>query len=77
MYEKSGSTREFPKAPVVFHFRPKTYEVVTGERLREWERLMRENVGVAMDVSSLADTTSQTLSGGCGGEYPLCDCDVD
>jgi hypothetical protein len=34
-----------PKEPVVFMFQPTEYEVVPPERLSEWERLMRTEVG--------------------------------
>jgi len=33
------------KEPVVFMFQPTEYEVVPPERLSEWERLMRTEVG--------------------------------
>ena len=34
-----------PTEPVVFMFQPTEYEVVPPERLSEWERLMRTEVG--------------------------------
>ena len=38
--------QKFAEGPAVFHFRPVSYPVVTGDRIREWERIMREKVGL-------------------------------
>lgn len=32
--------------PAVFMFQPKSFEIITSERLHEWERLMMESVGL-------------------------------
>ncbi len=43
------------KEPVVFMFQPTDYEVVPPERLSEWERLMRDEVGFPPElVKSIA-----------------------
>ena len=48
--------KEFPRAPVpaVFMFQPTRFEVVVGERLREWESLLKARVGLRGDLGNLA-----------------------
>lgn len=38
--------QKFAGSPAVFHFRPDSYTVVTGDRILEWERIMRDKVGL-------------------------------
>lgn len=49
---------KFPRAPVVFMFQPTGYEVVRGDRLKEWEMLLKEHVGLEVDASTLAGTAT-------------------
>jgi hypothetical protein len=63
---------EFPRAPVpaVFMFQPTRYELaVTGERLQEWERLLRERVGLRAELARPGGLPSISF---CDG---ACDCD--
>ena len=63
--------------PVVFMFQPTRFEVVRGEKLKEWETLLRERVGLHLPVNMPA-------AGG-GGDGTCCvsycpdadDCDGD
>ncbi len=41
-----ANRQPFEKLPVIFHFQPTSYEIVAPERLGEWEKLMRERVGL-------------------------------
>lgn len=67
MKERTG------KPPVIFNFQPKGYkEYETPEELAEWERLMKEEVGFADDISNLTGTCSESSSAG-GSD----DCDQD
>ena len=34
------------RPPLVWMFQPTTFELVTGDRLREWEKMMAEYVGL-------------------------------
>jgi hypothetical protein len=45
--------------PVVFMFRPKSYEVVSPGRLKEWEKAMIERVGIHGEPST--DRPTQTI----------------
>jgi hypothetical protein len=67
-----GAPTEFPRGPIpaVFHFQPTRYEVVTGERLEEWERLMRQRVGLPVENLRLRALPSISF---CEG---ACDCDA-
>ncbi len=51
----TGRTR-----PAVFMFQPTHYEVVTGDRLQEWEDALAERVGLR--GLSLASAGSQAMS---------------
>lgn len=59
--------------PVVFHFQPKGYTVLSSpEELKEWERLMKDEVGLTADISNLSGTCSESSSAGKSD-----DCDQD
>ena len=61
--------------PVVFMFQPTRFEIVPNERLEEWEKLLRQNVGLHadLDLASLHETGTCCVS--C---CPDCDdCDQD
>ncbi len=53
--QQSTVPKEFPRGPLpaVFMFQPTRYEVVTGERLKEWETLLRENVGLRGELRAV------------------------
>ncbi len=57
MTEKQG------RPPVVFHFQPKSYQILESpEELKEWERLMREEVGLSADIANLSGTATESCS---------------
>jgi hypothetical protein len=65
--EQESPMPTFPKQPIVFHFQPEHYETAdTPEKLKEWERNMREQVGLDFAVfSELHGTPTQcTCHGG-------------
>ena len=41
--------------PVVFMFQPTRFEVVKGEKLKEWEKLLQERVGFRSRGGSFED----------------------
>lgn len=51
--------------PVVFHFRPTKYLVVSPERRKEWEKLFVENVGLRPDrtLARWSGDPRETISG--------------
>lgn len=65
--------------PVAFLYRPVGYELVTPDRLDEWEKLMNERVGLtpppAGDVAAQQRST-RSVSFCCEGLHCGCDCDV-
>jgi hypothetical protein len=61
------------KQPVVLHFQPKDFKVFsTPEELKQWERMMKDEVGFKVDMSNLSGTCSECS---CAGSTD--DCDVD
>ena len=38
--------------PVIFHFRPKQFVAVSKDRLKDWEEMMKLEVGLVPDRSS-------------------------
>jgi hypothetical protein len=61
------------KPPVIFNFQPKGYKVYeTPEELKEWERLMKEEVGFKADISNLSGSCTESTSAGRSD-----DCDQD
>jgi hypothetical protein len=61
-----GSREGFP---VVFAFRPKEFIAVSKDRLRDWEELMKEEVGLIPDRSTpmWSGDPRETISGSNGG----------
>lgn len=39
--------------PAIFMFRPTTFSYITPDRIKEWEQLMIERVGLAPDMASI------------------------
>jgi len=73
--EASRRLEEFarPPRPVVFMFQPERFEITTGDRLQEWERLMRTRVG--LEVRGGGGDCLESVSF-CGpGPADGCDCD--
>ncbi len=61
------------KPPVVFQFQPQSFKVFeTPEELKEWERLMREEVGFRGALPHASMTGTESCSCGCSD-----DCDQD
>ena len=59
--------------PTIFHFQPTDYKIFsTPDELKEWERLMKEEVGFLADVSNLSGTCTECS---CGGNTDDCDQD--
>jgi hypothetical protein len=65
---------KFEKQPIVFYFQPEEYEVLEiPEKIMEWEKNMKEEVGLDVVIADLTGTaTSCTCHGGL-----LDDCDYD
>jgi hypothetical protein len=54
--------------PLVFHFKPDRFIRVAPERLRDWEQLFLENVGLRPAREARAGgVVSYTVSGSAGG----------
>ena len=72
---ESSSQRDV-KVPTIFMFQPVDYEVVTGERLGEWESYMMNSVGLGgvLDDATLKFTTTPTVSR-CGDPPTVDECD--
>jgi hypothetical protein len=68
--------QKFDNLPIIFHFQPTSYEVVTPDRLGEWERLMTERVGITGDVS-VARGPSISFCGASSGGTMEDPCDSD
>ena len=61
------------KPPVILHFQPKDYRLFqTPAELKEWEKLMREEVGFRADISNLSGTCTECS---CAGSTDDCDQD--
>lgn len=61
------------KPPVVFNFQPDGYKVYeTPEELKEWEKLMKEEVGFNADITNLSGSCTESYSAGSSD-----DCDQD
>jgi hypothetical protein len=61
------------RPPVIFAFQPKSFRVMrTPEELREFERMMKEEVGLSADLANLAGTCTESSTGGQSD-----DCDQD
>ena len=59
--------------PVVFSFRPESYKVLeSSDEIKEWERLMKERIGLSADLKNLSGTCCESWSGGVKD-----DCDQD
>lgn len=59
--------------PVVMYFQPSDYRTFsTPDELKEWERMMREEVGFKADISNLSGTCTECS---CGGNTDDCDQD--
>jgi hypothetical protein len=74
-FDAQEALREFQRAPrpAVFMFQPTRFEVVTGERIEEWERLLRDRVGLSglrVDESTARGVRTESW---CDGG--ACDCD--
>jgi hypothetical protein len=73
--EASRQLEAFAKAPrpIVFQFQPERFEVVTGDRLQEWDRLMRTRVGLQVEAGGISCLPSISY---CGPSFEdACDCD--
>ena len=60
--------------PVVFHFRPTKYLEVAEDRLKDWEQLFIENVGLRpdRDLAKWSGDPNETISGS-GSDWDDCD----
>jgi hypothetical protein len=71
--EEKPERSELTSMPAIFHFQPSGYEIVqTPEKLQEWERLMRERVGLSTDGDSQLVASRLPSISYC--DY-ACDCD--
>ncbi len=73
--EASRQLEAFAKAPrpVVFQFQPERFELVTGDRLQEWDRLMRTRVGLQVEAGGFTSLPSISYCG--PSPEDACDCD--
>jgi hypothetical protein len=61
------------RPPVVFNFQPTGFkELSTPDELKEWERMMKDEVGFKGDFSNLAGSCTESESAGRSD-----DCDQD
>ncbi len=76
MSEASGESAGAMRAPAIFRFQPTSYEVVTGDRLGEWEAHMINDVGLGavVDRLTLKFSGSPTVSR-CGDDNQVDECD--
>jgi hypothetical protein len=51
------------KLPTIFMFQPTGFEIVAADRLAEWEQLMADNVGLAVDLKQAAGTMTISYVG--------------
>lgn len=59
--------------PVIFHFQPTEIRVLkTPEELKEWERMMKEDVGLKGQIVSPTGSCTESV---CGGRKDDCDQD--
>lgn len=73
---ESSSQHDDVNIPTIFMFQPVDYEVVTGDRLGEWESYMMNSVGLGgvFDDATLKFTTTPTVSR-CGDPPTVDECD--
>ncbi|WP_433431620.1 hypothetical protein [Nonomuraea sp. CA-141351] len=73
--------RAFQGDPIVWMFQPTSYEVVTGDRLKQWERDMRSQVlarrGIEIDITIIITTGTATYSFSGPSDSGPDDCDAD
>ena len=70
---RKPGTRVIPEKgsiPIIFNFRPTSFEFVGPERHEEWTRLMREHVG----MHAVRDFDPCETISGCSGGWDDCDC---
>jgi hypothetical protein len=68
--------REFSAEPLIFMFRPTHYEVLTDDRVAEWEALVAERVGLKIESPRGTLSKSYCATPGAGPERDAgCDCD--
>jgi hypothetical protein len=59
--------KKFPKGPVVFMFRPTHYEVVSADKLSEWEDAMAQQVGLTATPAQMVSGRTICFCGPDGG----------
>jgi hypothetical protein len=83
MSEQYAPERRSLPEPVVWMFQPTEYEVVTGDRLKEWERDMRTaalskrglTIDITITITISSGTATYCRSG--PGDAAYDDCDAD
>ena len=58
------------KVPVIFAFQPTHIEPASGDRLAEWERGMKEHVGLGKVDSLALKAAGGSCLSWCGGQTP-------
>jgi hypothetical protein len=58
------------KVPVIFAFQPTHFEPATGDRLAEWERAMKDHVGLGKVDSFAVKAAGGSCLSWCGGQTP-------
>ena len=74
--EASRHLETFAKTPrpVVFQFQPERFELVTGNQLQEWERLMATRVNLQVNTEGVSFLPSISYCG--PSPEDACDCDA-
>jgi hypothetical protein len=69
--DSSDASIDVGKIPVIFSFQPTYFESVSGDRLVEWERAMKEEVGLGNALDSVAaKAAGGSCLSWCGGQTP-------
>ncbi len=83
MSEQTQARRPVKTEPVVWMFQPNSFEVVTGDRLKEWERdmkreiFMRRGITIEIDITIVITSGTATYSFSGPSDSGPDDCDAD
>jgi hypothetical protein len=82
MAKRQIPAKEYLKShpqPVILHFQPRAFVAMeTPEQLREWEKLVREHVGLDVLANDDSGSYTQTLSAPPPGAFEIPDdCEAD
>ena len=66
--DRKGSRKPMPPKPIVYMWQPTEYRVVAGDELKNWEKMLKDRVGVVVPRDTIEPDT-----GTCSFTY----CDPD